>query len=80
MNKPYNNNQKIELEALQMNIPINNGMQMTFKHNKENEAIEVTTDGTLSIPEGDFVMLINYYRYIKNNDIQCDFINYHGTK
>lgn len=30
------------------------------------------------IPAGDMVMLINYYRYIKDNDIQCDFINYNG--
>ena len=30
------------------------------------------------IPAGDMVMLINYYRYIKDNGIQCDFINYNG--
>lgn len=31
------------------------------------------------INEGDFVMLMNYYRYIKDNDIQDDFINRNGT-
>ncbi len=30
------------------------------------------------IPAGDMVMLINFYRYIKNNDIQNDFINPNG--
>ena len=30
------------------------------------------------ISAGDFVMLINWYRYIKDNDIQNDFINPHG--
>ena len=31
-----------------------------------------------SIPAGDMVMLINMYKYIKENDIQNDFINPHG--
>ena len=30
------------------------------------------------IPAGDMIMLINFYRYIKNNDIQNDFINRNG--
>ena len=30
------------------------------------------------IDEGDFVMLINYYRYIKEYDIKNDFINRNG--
>lgn len=30
------------------------------------------------ISAGDFVMLINWYRYIKDNDIQNDFINPYG--
>lgn len=30
------------------------------------------------ISEGDFVMLINYYRYIKENDIKDEFINRDG--
>lgn len=30
------------------------------------------------IPAGDMVMLINLYRYIKDNDIQNDFINPNG--
>lgn len=30
------------------------------------------------ISAGDMVMLINLYRYVKENDIQNDFINYNG--
>lgn len=30
------------------------------------------------ITAGDFVMLLNMYRYIKDNDIQNDFINPYG--
>lgn len=30
------------------------------------------------ISEGDFVMLINCYRYIVDNDIQDDFVNRNG--
>lgn len=30
------------------------------------------------IDEGDFVMLMNYYRYIKDYDIKDDFINLDG--
>ena len=30
------------------------------------------------IPVGEFVMLMNLYRYIKDNDIKNDFINPYG--
>lgn len=30
------------------------------------------------ISEGDFVMLMNYYMYVKDNDIKDDFINVEG--
>lgn len=33
------------------------------------------TKNDIEIPAGDMVMLINFYRYIKENDIQNDFIN-----
>ena len=32
----------------------------------------------VEIPAGDMVMLVNLYNYIKENDIQNDFINPHG--
>lgn len=31
-----------------------------------------------TIPAGDMVMLVNLYKYIKENDIQNDFINPYG--
>lgn len=30
------------------------------------------------IPAGDFVMLMNYYKYVKENDVHDEFINPHG--
>lgn len=33
---------------------------------------------SIEIPNGDMVMLINLYQYIKRNDIQNDFINPYG--
>lgn len=32
------------------------------------------------IPPGDMVMLVNLYRYVKENDIRNDFINPGGRK
>ena len=32
----------------------------------------------VEIPAGDMVMLVNLYKYIKEHDIQNDFINPHG--
>ena len=39
---------------------------------------ESIPDNEAFISNGDMVMLINYYRYIKSNNIQCDFINPNG--
>lgn len=30
------------------------------------------------ISNGDMVMLVNYYKWVKEHDIQCDFINPNG--
>lgn len=38
----------------------------------------ISASKTNRISAGDMVMLVNYYIYIKDNDIQNDFINYHG--
>jgi hypothetical protein len=60
-------------------IEINNGYTMQIDYDKEREIIRVITDGRVDgISEGDFVMLMNYYRCVKDNNIQCDFINPHG--
>ena len=37
-----------------------------------------TVERIEEISAGDFVMLINWYKYIKDNDIQNDFINPYG--
>lgn len=64
---------------------VNNGATLNLCQNKRDDAVMVTranlTDGEIKrceISAGDLVMLINYYQYIKDNDIQCDFINPYG--
>ena len=47
------------------------GILITREENGTTEYIE-------EISAGDFVMLLNMYRYIKDNDIQNDFINPYG--
>lgn len=60
--------------ALYFNV--NNNGVLKVSQNCPDSKVEVTTPSSA----GDFVMLLNYYRYIKDNDIQNDFINYHGKK
>ena len=47
------------------------GILITREENGATERVE-------EISAGDFVMLINLYKYIKSNDIQNDFINPYG--
>ncbi|RXZ78161.1 hypothetical protein EBB07_29340 [Paenibacillaceae bacterium] len=61
-----------------MKIEINNNRTMEFVHDETTQKVNVITDETTAIPEGDMVMLVNYYRYMKENDVQCDFINPNG--
>ena len=73
-----------------IDIEINNGRTMRIIQTDSDKArcgIGIETldeDSNLEerelISEGDFVMLINYYRYIKENDIKDDFINTTGLK
>lgn len=37
-------------------------------------------DNEAFISAGDFVMLVNYYRFVKRHDIQNDFINPTGKR
>ena len=58
-------------------------VQTETDKNREGIGIETLDEnGNLEerelIDEGDFVMLINYYRYIKEYDIKNDFINRNG--
>lgn len=65
-------------------IEINNGRIMEVGQTEE--LIKIVTregdnvDRVDGISEGDFVMLMNYYRYVKDNNIQCDFINPNGQQ
>lgn len=40
---------------------------------------ESINDNEALISPGDFVMLINYFRYVKSHDYRHDFINPNGT-
>ena len=60
---------------------INNGETMELIQRGHDGTVLISDNSTSKteyIPAGDMVMLINLYRYIKDNDIQNDFINYNG--
>lgn len=60
---------------------INNGETMELIQRGHDGTVLISDNSTSKteyIPAGDMVMLINFYRYIKDNDIQNDFINYNG--
>jgi len=69
-------------------LEVNNQRKITLANN-ENGCITVEvlgkeweweSESVKHITEADFVMLLNYYNYVKSNDIQCDFINDKGKK
>ena len=67
---------------------VNNNGTMEITQNKHDSSVTVHTfhdssdfdkhDNDYNISAGDMIMLLNYYRYVKNNNIQCDFINPNG--
>lgn len=69
---------------------VNNQGKLTLEQKKHDEKVLLTTafpkEGKMEVDEfyskeinnGDFVMLLNYYTYIKKNDIQNNFVNPHG--
>lgn len=68
---------------------VNNNGTMIISQEKPDSKVIVHTyhnfnnfsnkDNDIIINSSDMVMLINYYRYIKDNNIKCDFINPNGT-
>lgn len=57
---------------------VNNDRQLELIQRGHDGTILIFDDSmskTEFIPAGDMVMLVNFYRYIKDNDIQNDFIN-----
>ena len=72
-----------------ISFDISNGRQLQLSQRQHDGKVLCTTndhtpldsfasDEIDFIPAGDMVMLVNFYRYIKGNDIQHDFINPNG--
>jgi hypothetical protein len=62
-------------------LNVNNGDVMRITQNEQYGKINCECDDiSFNISAGDMVMLINYYRYVKDNNIKCKFINYNGDK
>lgn len=60
---------------------VNNGGILELIQNEHDGAVTISGNnhsGAETISAGDMVMLINFYRYVKNHDIQNDFINPNG--
>lgn len=68
-----------------ISFEINNGQQMTFEQSQHDDYVIVTkANGNNKeiqavIPAGDFVMMFNYYQWVKHNNIKNDFLNPYGT-
>ena len=70
-----------------ISFDVNNQRQLVLSQDNHDSAVIVTTEyrgeietdcKPVKISAGDFVMLINLYQHIKENDIKNRFINYHG--
>lgn len=59
--------------VLSMRQNVIDGTVKVYRLEKNNGYKQIT-----EIPAGDMVMLVNMYKYIKENDIQNDFINPYG--
>jgi hypothetical protein len=60
-----------------ISFDVNNGEKLELvQHGHDGTVIicDKSASKTKSIPAGDMVMLVNLYRYIKDNNIQNDFI------
>lgn len=66
-----NNNGTMEISQSELD-----GKAIVHTFHNYNDFSDTTND--IEISAGDMVMLINLYRYIKENDIQDDFINPNG--
>ena len=63
-------------------IKINNQMVLRLLQNNQYGNIEVNIDDNNidSITPSNMVMLINYYKHIKDNNLKCNFINPNGKE
>lgn len=69
-----------------ISLKVNNGELLNIMQNEvdgdikaKNITSERKYEEFCDIPAGDMVMLMNFYRYVKDNDIQNDFINPYGN-
>lgn len=68
-----------------LEIQVNNNRTMTLSQIEQDGDIYCQVgknddiDTEIIISAGDMVMLVNYYKHIKDNNIQCDFINPNGS-
>ncbi len=78
------NGENMEREFIQkLTYDVNNGGVLELVQRGHDGTVLIAgTNNHLSktefIPNSDMVMLVNFYRYIKDNDIQNDFINPNG--
>ena len=69
---------------LRLTYDVNNGMTITLTQEAhDGDVVLIRGEGGTRTPERtipacDMVMLLNLYRYIKDNDIRNDFINPNG--
>ena len=78
MEKPWN----------KLTFDVNNGRTLEFTQYDNDGTGTVfasahdglTCEYEIGIPQGDFVMLWNFYRYIKDNNIYHEFINPNGRE
>lgn len=67
-----------------ISFEVNNGCTLNLTQRMHNGSVLIWNsdhdipDEEAYVSPGDFVMLLNYYRYIKRNDIRHDFINPNG--
>lgn len=68
-----------------MNFKVNNGDTLVLTQENNDGKVNVarmdskgSIDYQYDISAGDFTMLLNLYRHIKENDINNDFINPYG--
>lgn len=64
-----------------LSFNVNNGQVVKIYQYKHDKKVYIDTvfnnkiSDSYMISPGDFIMLLNLYRYIKDHDIQNDFIN-----
>ena len=70
-----------------ISFDINNKQEILLTQTQHNKSVNVYTINSkgiqtneYEISNGDFIMLLNYYKFIKEKNILCDFINPNGKE